>query len=102
MQEFEILFDAPESLRNKLDEGAFVVDVRTPEEFLLGSYPGAVNIPLLELYDRWEELKSEDDIIVYCRSGHRSDQAKKFLLQQGASSVLNGGNHLFLEKISGS
>lgn len=72
---------------------ALIVDVRTPEEFLTGAYPDAVNIPLDELLDRYNALGTnpEREIIVYCASGARSAYAQKLLAQIGYVNVTNGG-----------
>ncbi len=70
-----------------------IVDVRTPEEFHSGAYPGAVNIPLDELPHRYEELGdiTSRDITLYCASGARSSYAQKILMQIGYTNVKNGG-----------
>ncbi|MEI6677061.1 MAG: FAD-dependent oxidoreductase [Mariniphaga sp.] len=70
-----------------------VVDVRTPHEFQSGAYPGAVNIELDELMERYGELGSNKsrDIVVYCASGARSAYAQRMLAQIGYSNVKNGG-----------
>jgi len=71
---------------------ALVVDVRSSTEFFVGSVPGALNIPLQDLANRVHELESENHIIVFCRSGARSTQAKTFLHSLGFSKVSNGGS----------
>ena len=70
-----------------------VVDVRTPEEFEDGAYPGAINIPLDELMVRFEELgdNASREIVVYCASGARSAYAQRMLMQVGYVHVTNGG-----------
>ncbi|MFZ4582527.1 MAG: FAD-dependent oxidoreductase [Paludibacter sp.] len=70
-----------------------IVDVRTPQEFRSGAVPNAVNIPLDELMQRYEELGNniEREIIVYCASGARSAYAQRMLAQIGYTSVTNGG-----------
>lgn len=69
-----------------------VVDVRTPEEFQSGAYPGAVNIPLDELQARIGELGSKTrDITLYCASGARSAYAQRALAQMGFTNVKNAG-----------
>ena len=70
-----------------------VVDVRTPEEFEDGAYPGAINIPLDELMVRFEELgdNAAREIVVYCASGARSAYAQRMLMQVGYVRVTNGG-----------
>lgn len=70
-----------------------VVDVRTPEEFRTGAYPGAINIPLDTLQHRYKEIGNDlsRDITVYCASGARSAYAEKTLMQLGYTNVRNGG-----------
>jgi rhodanese-related sulfurtransferase len=70
-----------------------VVDVRTPEEFAEGAYPGAINIPLDELNYRFEELgnNASREIVVYCATGARSAYAQRVLMQIGYMKVKNGG-----------
>ena len=71
----------------------FIVDVRTPPEFAAGHYPGAVNIPLNEIFERIGEFGHKDrKIIVYCRSGSRSAFAKRILEQAKFTNVANGGS----------
>jgi phage shock protein E len=71
---------------------ASIVDVRTPNEFGQGHYPGAINVPLNELPLRIHELKKmKQPIVVYCLSGARSSAAVSILKQTGISEVYNGG-----------
>lgn len=70
----------------------FFVDVRTPGEFSQGSVNGAVNIPLDQVPARIGEFKGKDEIVVFCRSGNRSSQAKAILEQNGITNVINGGS----------
>ncbi|MGE5426419.1 MAG: FAD-dependent oxidoreductase [Methylococcaceae bacterium] len=70
-----------------------IVDVRTPEEFRSGAYPGAINIPLDAITFSKETLGNNlsREIIVYCASGARSAYAQKILAQMGYMNVKNGG-----------
>jgi rhodanese-related sulfurtransferase len=69
-----------------------IVDVRTPGEFMGGNVAGSINIPLQEIQQRLDELKSlPQPIILCCASGGRSGQATAFLQQQGIDCV-NGGS----------
>jgi NADPH-dependent 2,4-dienoyl-CoA reductase/sulfur reductase-like enzyme/rhodanese-related sulfurtransferase len=69
-----------------------IVDVRTPEEFYEGAYPGSINIPLDELHARINELGSKSrEITLYCASGARSAYAQRGLMQLGFTNVKNGG-----------
>jgi len=70
----------------------FFVDVRTPGEFSQGSVTGAVNIPLDQVQARIGEFKGKEEIVVFCRSGNRSSQAKTILEQNGITNVINGGS----------
>lgn len=71
--------------------GAYLVDVRTPEEFSSGHVEGSVNIPLDSIPKQLAKFKGKSHIVVFCRSGNRSGQAKAFLNQNGFDNVTNGG-----------
>ena len=79
------------NLQSIIDDGAFLVDVRTPGEFAEGHVIGSVNIPLDTVPTELEKFKNKKNIIVFCRSGNRSGQAKTILEQQGIVNVTNGG-----------
>lgn len=77
-------------VREKLADGARVLDVRTPGEFGNGHYPGAVNIPLDKLPNRMKALGNKDSsIIVYCATGSRSRVAVSRLRAAGFKDVIN-------------
>lgn len=80
------------SIKEQVEKGAFLVDVRTPSEFASGSVKGAVNIPLDEVESRVNEFKGKPSVIVFCRSGNRSSQAKSILEANGITNVTNGIN----------
>ena len=72
-------------------ENVSLVDVRTPGEVYMEPVPGAVNIPLDEVPERWEEFKDMSrPLVVFCRSGNRSGQALAFLNSKGITDGLNG------------
>ena len=54
-------------------------DVRQPNEYSQGHIPGSVLIPLGEIPQRLSELPVDKDVVVYCRSGHRSKAASLFI-----------------------
>ncbi|AHC14219.1 FAD-dependent oxidoreductase [Salinispira pacifica] len=66
-----------------------LVDVRTPEEYQLGSIDGAVNIPVYEVRSRLGELDRNKTIIVFCGVGLRAYQAERILRQNGFEDVFN-------------
>ncbi|PVH24715.1 rhodanese-like domain-containing protein [Sphingobacterium corticibacter] len=78
-------------LTEVVKNGAFLVDVRKPAEFAEGSVKGAVNIPLDNMHEQLSKFIAKQNIIVFCRSGNRSRQAKNILEQNGFQDVINGG-----------
>jgi len=79
------------ALNEAINEGAFLVDVRTPGEFASGSVKGAVNIPLDRIQSQLAKFKDKKRIVVFCRSGARSSQAKSILDSNNVPNVINGG-----------
>lgn len=78
-------------MEKSIKEGAFLVDVRTPAEFAEGHVKGSTNIPLDQVAGQLDKFKGKEQIIVFCRSGNRSGQAKMILEQNGFKNVINGG-----------
>lgn len=58
---------AKELLQRVLDNRVTVLDVRPTEEFTSGHLPGAVNIPMQELEQRFAELPNDLEVVAYCR-----------------------------------
>jgi rhodanese-related sulfurtransferase len=75
------------------EEGAFLLDVRTQEEWDEYHIPGTALIPLDELESRLNEVPSDQDVVVVCRSGNRSQVGRDVLLQGGLTRVtsMDGG-----------
>ena len=75
------------------DDGAFVLDVREPDEWAAGHIPEATLIPLGQLASRLDELDRDRQIVVVCRSGNRSAEGRDILLGAGFPAVtsLEGG-----------
>ena len=76
----------------KSDENAFLLDVRTLEEFQEGHISNAKLIDVLQAEDFLESIKSLDpkkNYYVYCRSGVRSSQACQLMNQTGISTTYN-------------
>ncbi len=88
---FKVNSVSTEELTELINNGAFLVDVRSPGEFAGGSAKGAVNIPLDQVTQQLDKFKNKENIIVFCRSGNRSGQAKSILENQGIKNVTNGG-----------
>ena len=78
-------------LQTVINEGAFLVDVRSPAEFSLGSVKGAVNIPVDSIKAKLASFANKKAVVVFCQSGGRSAMAKMVLKQNGITNVINGG-----------
>ena len=76
-----------------IEQQALIVDVRTPEEFADGHYPGAINIPHESILDGLNQLgvTTSTAVILYCRSGNRSGQAEQALREKGFTEARNAG-----------
>lgn len=90
---FKTIFSKKDNseMENLITKGAFLVDVRSPSEFADGNVKGSVNIPLDQVQNQIAQFKEKENIIVFCRSGMRSSQAKSILEQNGFTNVTNGG-----------
>jgi rhodanese-related sulfurtransferase len=77
--------------RKKVEDGALLLDVRTPAEFAGGHLPGAKNVPVGELSARLGELPKDRAIVAYCQSGMRSASAVRLLRAQGFEAWNLGG-----------
>ena len=72
--------------------GARLVDVRTPEEFATGAHDGAVNIPVQVIGQTIDQHFAPDaTLVLYCRSGMRSDIGARMLRQMGYAKAYNAG-----------
>jgi rhodanese-related sulfurtransferase/TusA-related sulfurtransferase len=71
------------------DEKITILDVREPAEYAFGHIPGSINIPLGELEDRFEEIKSAENLHIICRTGNRSDFAAQKLTNKGIKDIKN-------------
>jgi NADPH-dependent 2,4-dienoyl-CoA reductase/sulfur reductase-like enzyme/peroxiredoxin family protein/rhodanese-related sulfurtransferase/TusA-related sulfurtransferase len=67
----------------------FLLDIRTRDEFELGSIDGATNIPLDELREHLDELPHEKKIVPFCGVGLRAHVAVRILMQRGFKEVYN-------------
>jgi rhodanese-related sulfurtransferase len=73
-------------------DGTFVLDVRTPEEWNDFHAPNTTLIPLDELAARVNELPKDQPILVVCRSGNRSKTGRDILVQAGFNATsMEGG-----------
>lgn len=76
-----------------------IIDVRTTREFNSGHLAGALNIPVYDLDDKIEELKTlPQPIVVVCASGARSAHATEILNSSGIQ-CFDGGSWLHIENL---
>ena len=80
-----------QDLKTAVDSGAYVLDVRTPEEFAGGHIASAINLPLDQVEARSSEVPSDKPVYVICRSGNRSKQASDILKKAGKDVKNVGG-----------
>lgn len=73
------------------DSSVVLVDVRTPEEYGQGHIKGSRQINYYEanFHSQLESLPKDKTLILYCRSGRRSAEARTFLISIGYSRVFN-------------
>jgi rhodanese-related sulfurtransferase len=71
----------------KYEAGAFLLDVRTPEEWVEYHAPNTTLIPLDELEARVNEVPTDQEVVVVCRSGNRSQVGRDILIQAGHPQV---------------
>ena len=78
------------------DPNAFLLDTRNPMEYLAGTIPGFINIPLDSLRDRLDEIPKDKTIYVTCQIGLRGYIAARILMQNGYDVYnLSGGYRLY-------
>ena len=75
------------------NEDVIVVDVRTEEEFEETRIEGALLIPDYEIQELAAEKLPDKDatILIYCRTGRRSENASRALLEMGYTNVYDFG-----------
>ncbi len=100
---FEIIKNMFSKVDNNLaqivNDEAFLVDVRSPLEFLSEKVKGSINIPVDQIQNHLEKFKDKGNIVVFCRSGARSIQAKAILERNGITNVTNGGTWQNVESL---
>jgi rhodanese-related sulfurtransferase len=85
----------------KRDSGAFILDVREPDEWNQIHVPNSTLIPLGELAARLGELPKDQEIVVVCRSGNRSAKGRDILLNAGFNQVTSMAGGLTQWKAAG-
>lgn len=84
--------DMPSATWDDVNDKTVLVDVRERDEWDEAHVSGALNLPLSELRTHLDKLPMDRDIIVYCKSGKRSYDAVRALIQHGFTArTISGG-----------
>lgn len=83
----------PREAKALVQGGAWLVDVRTKDEFASGHIDRAVNLPVQEIERRLGELGGDKSrpVVLYCASGLRSARARRILVRAGFTDVRDLG-----------
>ena len=74
------------------DDSMFLLDVREDDEWQAGHAPSAVHLPMSEIIGRLDEVPSDVDVAVICRTGARSAQVAQYLSRLGRRAAnVEGG-----------
>ena len=76
---------------NNIADEFIVIDVRTPEEFKEGHIEESSNVEWQIISSIIDEVKKDQKIYLYCRSGRRSQKATDILIDLGYEDVINLG-----------
>jgi len=82
-----------EQLKQLLEKGAQLIDVRSTMEFNQGALSGAVNLPIDTIQHNTGSIDKTKPVLLYCRSGHRSGAVQQFLISLGFQDVYNIGSY---------
>ena len=83
-------------IKEKIENGAKLIDVRTAREYYGGRLPSAQNIPLEQIPEFLKDFDKDAELLLYCRSGARSGHATAFLQSLGYKAQNIGGINQFL------
>lgn len=82
-------------------EDAYLVDVRTPQEFGIKTIDGAKNIPVGEIRNNPNVIPKDKKVVLFCNRGFQSYVASRILIQKGFTNVfsLSGGFSFYKEQV---
>lgn len=76
-------------VRDLVDDGAFIIDAREPDEFAEGHIKGALNIPLSQFRDRLDEIPRNKPVYIHCLTSQRSYNMVRALNNLGYTNIYN-------------
>ena len=85
----------PDVSSTQLSDDAYLIDVREDDEWQAGHAATAVHLPMNQLPERLGEVPRDADVVIVCRSGHRSAEVVRYLLAQGFGNVRNLTDGMF-------
>ena len=71
------------------DKKVKFIDVRELDENEAVRIPDTKLIPMSEMQNRWNEIPKDEEIVIYCRTGHRSGILISQLIPQGYNNLIN-------------
>lgn len=79
------------ALRDKIqsNESFLLLDVREPHEFSFANIAGSMLIPLQQLPARVPEIDIDQEVVVFCHHGMRSQRAAEYLESMGIKKLFN-------------
>ena len=84
-----------------VEEGAMIIDVRTPQEFKSGNVKGSVNIPVDQIPAKAKQIAAKNKVVIaYCRSGMRSKLATNTLKGMGVEAYNGGSLHAMQSRLA--
>lgn len=91
-----------EAARERLKQGALLIDVRTGAEFQAGHLTNALNIPLDQVKTELPRRVPDKSAVVllHCQSGQRSGRAQGVLRELGYTNAFNIGSFAQARKIT--
>ena len=85
----------PDVTTAQLPADAILIDVREDDEWQAGHAPEAVHLPMMQVPERLAEIPAQGDVVIVCRSGHRSAEVVRYLIAQGYDNVRNLAEGMF-------
>ena len=78
-------------VEEQMNAGGQLIDVRSPFEYNQGALSGAVNMPIENINNLKADIDKSRPVMLYCRTGARSEMVKRYLEQSGFNQVYNIG-----------
>lgn len=90
------------AITKEVEQGAQLIDVRTPEEYAAGHFTGATNFNSVDIdAGKYPDTSKDATIYLYCRSGHRAGLALTALKQAGFTNVTSLGGLSDVQALGG-